>query len=285
MKRILLATASLLAIGSVAMAADLPSAKGPPPAPIAYVPAFTWTGFYVGLNAGYSWNNNDLTYGFQTFDWWTGDNIWTGYPRSADVSSNGFTGGAQAGYNYQFGAFVVGVEADIQYVDGQKTWNYANSGTFTTGPLDGESYALGLTAKSGIDWLGTVRARVGYAADRFLIYATGGLAYGNSDSSATIIGTTSGVTDHPFGTKYYFANWNGNNSDTKVGYAVGGGVEYAFTNNWTVRAEYLYYNLGSDTYQPLGYWDQGTGTVGNRVPSIKSEINGSLLRLGVNYKF
>jgi outer membrane immunogenic protein len=291
MKRVLLATASLFAIGSVAMAADLPTAKGPPPAPIAFVPAFTWTGFYVGLNAGYSWNNNDLTYGFQTFDWWTGNDIWTGYPRSADVNSDGFTGGAQAGYNYQFGAFVVGEEADIQYVDGQKTWNYANSGTFgpgplVPGPLVGEDYTLALTAKSGIDWLGTLRARVGYAADRFLIYATGGLAFGNSDSSATILGTTTGAAGGAAGSgRTYFANWNGSDSDTSVGYAIGGGVEYAFTDNWTVKAEYLYYNLGSNTYQPLGYWNEGDGNISNRVPSIKSEIDGSLLRLGVNYKF
>jgi outer membrane immunogenic protein len=287
MKRILLATVSLLAVGSVAMAADLPSSKGPPPAPVAFVPAFTWTGFYVGLNAGYSWNNNDLTYGYQTFDWWSGNDIWTGNPQSADVSNNGFTGGAQAGYNYQFGAFVVGVEADIQYVDGQKDWNYARSGSATfdgSGPYD---YNLGLTASAGIDWLGTLRARVGYAADRFLVYATGGLAFGNADSSATIIGTTSFNTGRPVGNSFYYANWSGDNSNTEVGYAIGGGVEYAFTDNWTVKAEYLYYNLGSQTFQPTGYWDNvpGTGTVSGKVPSIKSELDGSLLRLGVNYKF
>ena len=119
---------------------------------IAAVPLFTWTGFYVGVNAGYGWNTNDsITIGGVTFD--TDDD-------------GGFVGGAQVGYNYQIGSFVVGLEGDIQYADfgGNDRFDFDDDGILDDG-FDRS------------DWFGTVRARAGVAFDRALIYATGGFAY------------------------------------------------------------------------------------------------------------
>ncbi|MFL4996574.1 MAG: porin family protein, partial [Microvirga sp.] len=103
MKKILLASVALLGFAGAASAADLPVRAAPPAPIIAAVPVFTWTGFYVGVNAGYGWNANDsITVGGVRFDL---------------DDEGGFVGGAQAGYNYQIGSFVVGLEGDIQYAD------------------------------------------------------------------------------------------------------------------------------------------------------------------------
>src|SRR5882757_3719373 len=119
MKKFLLASTALAMLSGigVASAADLPSRKGPPMAPVYIPPAFTWTGFYVGVNAGYAWADNN-----------NNNNLYTPYiGYSSGGNSGGFIGGAQAGYNYQFGlgsGVVIGAEADIQYVDlGKKNNN------------------------------------------------------------------------------------------------------------------------------------------------------------------
>ena len=139
-----LATASLLFLPLVAQAADLraPSYKAP-----AYVaPEFNWTGFYVGVNAGYGW----------------GTSQWSG-PANFSLSPNGWLAGGTLGYNYQMGRFVLGIEGDIDYMNLKGT----NSSVVCTGCYFKDT------------WLSTVRGRLGYAYDRWLPYLTGGLAYGN----------------------------------------------------------------------------------------------------------
>ncbi len=147
MKKYLLASVAALGLvaAGAASAADLPSRKGPVVAPV-YVPAFTWTGFYVGANAGYGWGNVNAN----------------GFANVGDL--DGFVGGGQVGYNYQMGQFVVGLEADLQAAD-------LSSGN-----------NLGLV-RVKTDYFGTVRARVGVAFDRFMPYITGGWAYGNVKTS------------------------------------------------------------------------------------------------------
>ena len=155
MKKFLLsgvAALGLVAAGA-ASAADLPSRKGPVVAPV-YVPVFTWTGFYVGANAGYGWGNVNAN----------------GFANVGDL--DGFVGGGQVGYNYQMGQFVVGLEADLQAAD-------LSSGN-----------NLGLINVK-TDYFGTVRARVGVAFDRFMPYITGGWAYGNVKTSIPGIGFSS----------------------------------------------------------------------------------------------
>lgn len=155
MKKILLSGVAALGIlaAGAASAADLPSRKGPVVAPI-YVPAFTWTGFYVGANAGYAWGNVNAN----------------GIANVGDL--DGFTGGGQVGYNYQMGQFVLGAEADFQGAD----LNTGNN--------------LGLV-RVKTEYYGTVRARVGVAFDRFMPYITGGWAYGNVKTSIPAIGFSS----------------------------------------------------------------------------------------------
>ncbi|MHB2167048.1 outer membrane protein [Alsobacter sp. R-9] len=231
MKKTALAAALVAGLLSTsAFAADLPSRKVAPAAPVAYAPAFTWTGFYLGLNAGYGWGNgNDVTItgGGTTSTFTAGD-------------EGGFVGGAQAGYNFQTGQFVFGVETDIQYAD------LGGSRTFLPS---------GVTTDSG-SYFGTVRGRLGFAADRALFYVTGGLAYGD-------------VGERVFG-----------GSDTRAGWVVGGGVEYAFTNNWTAKVEGLYVSI--DKGNSAGVITTG----GVAYTATQSTDNAfGVVRAGVNYKF
>ncbi|MGO4524841.1 outer membrane protein [Microvirga sp. 2MCAF35] len=206
MKKILLSSVALLGLASGALAADLPSRRAPAPV-IAAVPVFTWTGFYVGVNAGYGWNTND-DFVFDNFRYSLNDD-------------GGFVGGAQAGYNYQIGSFVVGLEGDIQYAD-----------------FGGDDVVLRdgrLADFNNSDWFGTVRARAGVAFDRALIYATGGFAF----------------------------------ADDATGWTVGGGIEYAFTNNLSAKVEGLYVNL-----------DQDDNFLG-----INNDAEFGVVRAGLNYRF
>jgi outer membrane immunogenic protein len=209
MKKILLSSVALLGLATGAMAADLPSRRAPAPI-VAAVPVFTWTGFYVGVNAGYGWNANDsITVGGVRFDL---------------DDEGGFVGGAQAGYNYQIGSFVVGLEGDIQYAD------FGGDDRFD---FDGDGIADDDFNNS--DWFGTVRARAGVAFDRALIYATGGFAF----------------------------------ADDATGWTVGGGLEYAFTNNLSAKIEGLYVNL-----------DQDDNFLG-----IDNDAEFGVVRAGLNFRF
>jgi outer membrane immunogenic protein len=212
MKKILLASVALFGFAGAASAADLPVRAAPPAPIIAAVPVFTWTGFYVGVNAGYGWNANDsITVGGLTFDL---------------DDEGGFVGGAQAGYNYQIGSFVVGLEGDIQYADfgGDDRFDFDGDGI-----LDDDFNTS--------DWFGTVRARAGVAFDRALIYATGGFAF----------------------------------ADNATGWTVGGGLEYAFTNNLSAKIEGLYVNLDQD--------DNFPGL------DLDNDAEFGVVRAGLNFRF
>lgn len=241
----LLAAAPLALAAASANAADLPS-RYAPPTPFVSVPVFTWTGFYVGVNAGYGWNaNNNATVLVPG----------GGYASSGSGSNGGFVGGGQIGYNYQFTpgtGLVIGVEGDLQYAD--------------LGGNNGYPYSSG----SNGNYFGTVRARLGYAFDRFLVYATGGFAYGD-------VGNNSG---YPYVASttvpaYYGSNGNGSSG----GWTLGGGVEYAFTNNLSAKVEGLYVSLGRNggtAYAAAPYYSVATGTNRNEF---------GVVRAGLNYKF
>jgi outer membrane immunogenic protein len=181
MRKFLLGTVCAVALGGTAMAADL--APPPPPPPI--IPIFTWTGFYVGVNAGYGWSTNNDNGVFVPGIGFTG---------GGDVS--GFVGGGQIGYNYQFGVgsgFVAGIEADIQWADLNNNNN--NNGAFFDAA--GNAIIVGGNNNNGTDWFGTVRPRLGYAFDRALIYITGGLAFTDNNAGWTIGGGLEyAFTDH-----------------------------------------------------------------------------------------
>ncbi|HEY8578396.1 MAG TPA: hypothetical protein VIL72_00820, partial [Beijerinckiaceae bacterium] len=182
MRRLLLGSAALAAMSVAAFGADLPPrAAAPAPAPVYAAPIFTWTGFYVGLNAGAGFRGDNRRADY-VFD----DPAGSVDPALiADINADlalaggrrgdrsGFTGGAQVGYNWQFGALVVGIEADINAIsrggrnDSYTILNIAGSGDDLT--------VYG--GRRGSNWFGTIRPRVGFAMDRTLLYVTGGLAY------------------------------------------------------------------------------------------------------------
>ncbi|KAA2234746.1 outer membrane protein [Salinarimonas soli] len=262
MKKLLLSTVALMGLTVAAGAADLPRRAMAPVAPILSVPVFTWTGFYVGVHAGYAFGDSDI----RTTGVLQGNinNVNAlARPPSLSVDKEGFIGGAQIGFNYQFGMFVAGIEADLSYTDLSETQTYASPTTFGAALAGTRS-----TLSQDLEYLGTVRARLGVSFDRALVYVTGGLAYGDVSYRADFF-TSGGALQ--------FA---GRKSDVEVGYTIGAGVEYAFTNNLTLKAEYLYYDLGSRNVQVDSIPGVGTGAYVSRF-----ETDGHIARVGLNYKF
>lgn len=255
MKRLILASSALALMSASAFAADLPArTMAPAPAPFVSAPMFTWTGFYVGVNAG--WTRNDTEAKDRGFTGVVGS-----YPTINLGGRNDFIGGAQVGYNQQFGMFVGGIEADINYLGDR-----SSSAAVAVAGLGGFGITTA-TARSSLDWLGTVRLRAGVAFDRALIYGTGGLALGSPNQTLTISG--------PGGVTHF-----GSDDEMKAGWTLGAGAEYAFTDNLTMKAEYLYYDLGSTTVTAA----PRVGFVGTS-NSARFENNGHIARVGLNYKF
>jgi outer membrane immunogenic protein len=220
---LLAATALTTLAVSAASAADLPMRSAPPaPAPVfSAVPVFTWSGFYVGVNAGYGWqDNNNGNSVFVPAGTIAGTGA--GTITYGDDNGEGFVGGGQIGYNAQFGAFVVGVEADLQFAD-----LGGNNGTALVPAAYTAAGFIPAGTAGGIDWFGTVRARAGVAFGQALIYATGGFAYGGADED-----------DDEFGLV--------NSDDVRTGWVLGAGVEYAFTSNLTAGIEGLWVSLDQD---------------------------------------
>ena len=270
----LLASAAILVAGS-ASAADLPARVAAPAPYIAAAPIFTWTGFYAGLNAGGAWNGSR---GISTTGFVAPDPFIFGNNGGDDV---GFTGGAQIGYNMQFGSFVAGVEADINYLDR----NGGGRGAFPAliaGAGAGSDFAVG-NGNSG-NWFGTVRGRLGFAFDRALIYGTGGLAYGGRSGTGSVVQRdfVEGLPGVFAVTETNLLGTGGNGSN--VGWALGAGMEYAFSNSMSFKLEYLHVDLGrnSRTFTALA----GPGTVvGGETITVRSDNKFDVVRAGVNFRF
>jgi outer membrane immunogenic protein len=272
------AVAALTAVGAMAaQAADLPTRKEAP-APVFVPPPFTWTGFYIGVNAGGLWPSGSRS--ASLFDPNAGTDgafISSGFPGGLGSQSAGFIGGGQAGYNWQTGAFVLGVETDFDGTTLSKSFD--NVGTPFSGPGAVAAHLLGDTltvnGKTSLSWLGTTRGRVGFVAtpdNRLMIYGTGGVAYGGGNSQFSVFDATTGSI------------FSGNPSSTRVGWVIGGGVEYAVTNNITIKGEYLYADLGSSKFTNAGNAASAIAFPGVTV-SGKFDYNASIFRAGVNYKF
>jgi outer membrane immunogenic protein len=256
-KRLLLTATAVIAVAAigVAHAADLPNIKSPPAYPPLAPPAFSWGGGYIGLNAGYGFGDAGLSLVGLGGAGWDGY-----YPPlgSYNFTRAGFVGGEQSGFNYQVGSFVLGAEGDFQYSD--------VSGNSYTGGTGFGGYAVKLQQR--MEWFGTDRGRLGFTpTDRLLVYGTGGLAVGRVSSTSEL--DFSGATHYDqFG------------AQTRAGWTAGGGVEYAFTNNWTAKIEYLYYDLGTTTLVASGNPSNAPYLTQTRFPT-----QGSIVRAGVNYKF
>lgn len=231
-------------LSSNAFAADVVSYE--PPAPVAVTPIFSWTGAYIGLNAGYA-GGKAKHLATVTDDL---DGVESG---SFNLNANGFVGGGQVGYNYQIDQFVVGLEADLQGSNVKAEFS-ANDDEIIDGKMG-----------TKLDWYGTVRARMGVVAtDRFLAYATGGLAYGR---------TTTYAHDSIDGESFDVSK-----KKTKAGWTIGAGAEYAVTDNVTFKTEYLYTDLGKANLFN-GAIDDGVNLDLNR------KLNFHTVRAGINFKF
>ena len=193
--------------------------------------------------------------------------------------SNSFIGGGQLGYNYQFSPeLVAGFEADIQGTNPHSTPG-VNS-VAGTGPF----WMAATSVSSQLHYLGTVRGRLGWlATPDLLLYGTGGLAYGgvSSNTSINFTNTGGGVP----------GSTTGSFSDTRTGWTAGGGLEWRFANAWSVKLEYLHYDLGSATYGTGGYAVDVTPTIfpGTGIAAITTSTSvhfrGDIARVGLNYQF
>jgi outer membrane immunogenic protein len=267
------AAAALTVAGAVsAQAADLPTRKEAP-APVYVPPPFTWTGFYVGVNAGGVWSSgsHDVNFYSPTLGFLSGS-----FPGGLGSSPGGWLLGGQAGYNYQSGAAVFGIETDFDWTDLTRNRNVIGptfTGVGVPAAFVGDYFSSHF--HSSLDWLGTTRLRVGFVAtpdNRLMLYGTGGIAYGGGSTNFSFWDATKG------------ALWSGNPSSSRVGWTLGAGAEYAFTNNITFKGEYLYADLGSHSFTSVGNPVAATFFPGVYA-SGKVAFNASIFRVGVNYKF
>jgi outer membrane immunogenic protein len=274
MNRLLTVTLGLLAVSAVpAAAADLPM-KAPMAAPI-MGPGFNWTGFYIGGNAGAAINDSRFNVdpgGCFLTGCGTGGIAGNVTRQSSGTFGNNtaFTGGGQVGYNWQFSPmWVFGLEADLNY-NGTKS-TVAGSlvqppPTFAAGSMF--NYSVSQT----LDWFGTGRARLGWVpADRVMIYGTGGLAYGRVQSSTGVAFAISADT------------YAGSFSDIRVGWTAGGGIEWAFAQNWTAKAEYLYIDLGRTSYTDGCLTACGAAPLPSYTTGLTTREH--IARFGINYLF
>lgn len=260
--------ANALVFAQSALAADLPRAV-PAKAPAMVVPTATWTGFYAGLNAGYGWGSEAIGI--------SGDPsvLTVAIPNGivpASIADNpkGFIGGGQIGYNHQFGQWVLGVEADLQWSDIKRSQT-----VLTAAP--GGLPPFRTSDEQKLEWLGTLRGRVGFVpAPQWLIYGTAGLAYG----SVSVSGYS--ALNHPVFPPCFLTYCGAASiSDTQVGWAAGAGFEFGFAHNWSVKAEYLYYDLGTTSL----FMPDLLGRVPPTFQIHTVDFKGNIARGGVNYRF
>jgi outer membrane immunogenic protein len=247
-----LATASAADLGAPAPAPIY--AKAPPPA------AWSWTGFYIGANAGYHWGEIQETTTADPIGWSGGLAASLDASTPGTLDRRGIAAGGQAGYNWQISNWVWGLEGDIDYMGGTASRSVTNIPLLNS--LDVFSSSADTT------YLATFRGRAGWAFDRVLIYGTGGIAVTDAqftDSMSQFATIVSSVSQ----------------STTRAGWTAGGGLEYALDRNWTIKGEYLFADFGTiDTFIPT----PPTGTPNSDV-TVHQKYTESVARLGVNYKF
>ncbi len=272
---------ALALVAGSALAADLPSRKGPPPAYIPPPPSFSWTGLYGGINIGGAFGAGGSATGAQLYRNQTNNlaNFIAGGPFwSLPVNLSGVTGGGQIGYNYQFNPWlVIGVEADIQASDIRTRTNGA-AGFPAVGPL--VPYTGFTNTDHYVDWWGTVRGRLGVTLPSFpnlLVYGTGGFAYGGVN---TTFGYGAVVTSPPAAVAAVATGTAAYNS-TSTGWTAGGGVEWtpmAFPT-WSLKVEYLYTDLGrvnQTTYGfglPAGFTTAASQSISTQFHSVRAGLN------------
>lgn len=284
MAKVLLGVGAIIGLMTgTAAAADLPRRAAPPPVFVP-LPSFSWTGFYAGVQAGYGFTERQTVRTAATSVNGSNADLFIERAGIASLSSRqeGFVAGGQAGYNYQFtpgAGLVLGIETDIAYTDLDET-KRRSRGIFGSG----SDSAVVTTTRQSLDFLGTVRGRLGYAFDRVLVYGTGGLAYGNVNYQS--------ASSLQLGGAPTLALFAGGIDRLETGFAYGGGIEYAlptesFLNVFrssavTLKVEYLHYDLGKRSVPLTGSSGLAQSLV-EATSRFRSE--GSVVRVGLNYKF
>jgi len=233
------AAMALLATSGSVLAADLAIRKAPPPPPI--IPVYNWTGFYIGGNVGGAWETGTIT-----------DNL---FDVSFSRTRSGFIGGGQVGYNWQVSPnWVLGVEGMF---DG--TSIRSDTATVTVPTVLGPTT---FSANAKVDWVTTVGARFGYAANNWLFYGKGGGGWVHDSATVTDVVAATGDV------------FSVSVSDTRGGWMAGGGIEYGFTPNWTARVDYTHIGLSDVT---------NTGLFVNDTITLSRHFD--MVTFGINYKF
>ena len=320
MKKLLLAATALAGFAASAMAADLP-ARGPAvaPAPVA-VPIFTWTGFYAGLHAGAAWQDRDNCPQLATYTNGVATPVATFAPNCDNGRRTNFIGGVQIGYNWQINNFVIGAEGDISWLGNrgnehfeytvvnapvvvQPTQGNGNGGgnpnllaapsPGTNGTVTNVTNVYSWSGRNHTDMIGTVRLRAGVAFNRALLYVTGGVAFRNDNNNDGAITQTTytNVTTVPPNpnnnalvtstTTTTTTTYSRNNNSDNVGWALGGGIEFALAPNVSTKLEYLHVHFdGGNNGLYLPATNNGSAFIGG-----KNDNKIDMVRLGVNWRF
>ena len=258
-----IAAASTITFTQLAFAADL-AVKAPAPAPLPP----SWTGFYIGGDIGGAWSRNTGTFSplptpidFGVFG------------VAGNNGGSGFIGGFHAGYDWQFAQiWVAGIEGDWSWTRARGSFSQPMSAN----PPPGTLVNSFVNMSSTLDWLASIRGRVGYLVlPNLLAYGTGGVAWGKFDYAASDSNGFSGVSSYTTSAAL---------SSTQAGYVAGGGLEWAITNNWLLRGEYLYYRLNN---APSVVAQNSANLRFQNFPSgySWSSTNINVARLGLSYKF
>jgi outer membrane immunogenic protein len=217
---------------------------------------FTWAGPYLGVTAGYAnafHSSDDLGGAF------------LGYPGLSNDQSQGFAGGGTLGINWQTGGLVYGLETDIDWLSNKSTYVDPNGAINNFYPSE----------TNRLNYLGTVRGRLGLAVDRTLLYVTAGLAYGGVTNTVQY----NSLQLPTFNTPHF------NVDSTRVGWVVGTGLEHAFAPNWTIKGEALYAQLDSPTASWVSPPPGSQNFPANAVLNERFNTSVAIIRAGVNYKF
>jgi outer membrane immunogenic protein len=230
-------------------------------------PYFSWNGYYVGINGGYGFSGDDSSAAWtETFA--TAPFFGPANGGSLDIAG-GF-GGLQIGANHQFGRIVVGLEADAQ------GGNISDTASASVTPYLAPGGVAAISSKNSVNWFGTVRPRLGYAFDRTLIYATGGLAWGEVKHTLS------------WADNFGFRAFDGSDQ-LRFGYVLGGGIEHAFSSRLSVKVEYQYIDLGSLNYNAPEVFCGAGGLSACAATAFvihqKADTEFHTVRLGLNYKF
>lgn len=283
MKTALVGVAAIAAITAPVSAATVTPAEAP-----AF--ASSWSGCFVGANAGPAWTGGKSNYQDPNT---TGDPInglpgpfgtKTYIPAPTETHASGGVGGGSIGCNWRSHQWVFGIEADYDDENISRSESAVGPlGSYLPGKASVTLSDFVGTANEQVTlgWLSTVRGRIGFALqDRLLLFATGGLATGDIKSQGSV-----NLSNNTF-----YETWSGSNATVKSGYTLGGGAEWVLSDHWTAKMEYLWYDLGHSSH-PLNCITGNLGgapcnpfiypTLGNSL----SEVNGSIFRLGVDYQF